>query len=461
MKEARHLRSSSGVWHAIAVPLALWLIAGLVLLGPSSSGASLARTGASTRALSATTGCVKGTAPGVSATTIQIAVTLLDLSGGSVNDASVGLPSGPQQEHYWNMVASTLNKSGGIGRRKIQLKFYEVNPFDVPGAEQTCQTIASSHPFVVLDVGALSSISASDCIPTAKVPFASSYLTPDQLTKYYPYYLSVGGLEADSLRTGILALKQLGYFSAAKGFKKLGVLSETCIPALNTSEAAALKQAGVATNKIVQFSLGCPTGGFTPASLAQAVLLFKTDGVTDVTGSGANSAAAEFSTEAATQNYKPIYVLNTDELGIGTQTGIAAGNPANLNGAVNIETNAYGEQTTPGYKPSGGTKKCDAIFAPIKETVYTQLEGFGGIACDYLWFIQALVKGATSLQPAKLAPAMHTIGTVDLSYPIAPTNYAAAPKNSAYGIADWRVENYLASCKCWHVANPTWNPPVK
>ncbi len=243
---------------------------------------------------------MKGTAPGVSATTIQIAVTLLDLSGGSVNDASVGLPSGPQQEHYWNMVASTLNKSGGIGCRKIQLKFYEVNPFDVPGAQQTCQTIASSHPFMVLDVGALSSISASDCIPTAKVPFASSYLTPDQLTKYYPYYLSVGGLEADSLRTGILGLKQLGYFSAAKGFKKLGVLSETCIPALNTSEAAALKQAGVATNKIVQFNLGCPTGGFTPASLAQAVLLFKTDGVTDVTGSGANSAAAEFSTEAAT-----------------------------------------------------------------------------------------------------------------------------------------------------------------
>ena len=66
MKEARHLRSSSGVWHAIAVPLALWLIAGLVLMGPSSSGASLARTGASIRELSATTGCVKGTAPGVS-----------------------------------------------------------------------------------------------------------------------------------------------------------------------------------------------------------------------------------------------------------------------------------------------------------------------------------------------------------------------------------------------------------
>ena len=108
--------------------------------------------------------------------------------------------------------------------RKSKLKFYEVNPFDVPGAEQTCQTIASSHPFVVLDVGALSSNSASDCIPTAKVPFASSYLTPDQLTKYYPYYLSVGGLEADSLRTGILALKQLGYFTEAKGFKKLGVL---------------------------------------------------------------------------------------------------------------------------------------------------------------------------------------------------------------------------------------------
>jgi hypothetical protein len=461
MREVRHLRLSIGVGHAIAVPVAFCLMAGLVLMGPSSSGASLAGTAATIRALGATTGCMKGTAPGVSATTIQMAVTLVDLSGGSVNDASVGLPSPQEQEQYWNMVAANLNKSGGIGCRKIQLKFYEVNSFDVAGAEQTCQTIASSHPFVVLDVGALSAISASDCIPTAKVPFASSYLTPDELTKYYPYYLSVGGLETDSLRTGILALKQLGYFTAAKGFKKLGVLSETCIPALNTSVTAALKQAGVATNKIVQFSLGCPSGGFTPASLAQAVLLFKTDGVTDVTSSGANSAAAEFSTEAATQHYKPKYILNTDELGIGTPTGIAAGTPANLNGAVNIETQAYGEQTTPNYKPSGGTKKCDAIFAPVKETVYTQLDGYGGIACDYLWFIQALVKHATSLQPAKLAAAMHTIGTVELSYPIAPTDYAAAPKDSPYGIAYWRAETYLASCKCWHVPNPKWNPPFK
>ena len=98
------------------------------------------------------------------------------------NSSSTGTWSLPTSTSRWNWLS------------KDPIEIIEVNPFDVPGAEQTCQTIASSHPFVVLDVGALSSIAASDCIPTAKVPFASSYLTPDQLTKYYPYYLSVGGL---------------------------------------------------------------------------------------------------------------------------------------------------------------------------------------------------------------------------------------------------------------------------
>ena len=120
-----------------------------------------------------------------------------------------------------------------------------------------------------------------------------------------------------------------------------------------------------------------------------------------------------------------------------------------------------GNRRRPATSPRGATKKCDAIFAPIKETVYTQLEGFGGIACDYLWFIQALVKGATSLQPAKLAPAMHTIGTVDLSYPIAPTNYAAGhPK---FGLRHCRLacRDLPRFVQVLAHSESTWNPPFK
>ena len=70
---------------------------------------------------------------------------------------------------------------------------------------------------MVLDVGALSAVNASNCIPIAKVAFASQYLTPDQLAKYYPYYLSFRDIPTNNLRNSILGFKQLGYFSPAKG----------------------------------------------------------------------------------------------------------------------------------------------------------------------------------------------------------------------------------------------------
>ena len=70
---------------------------------------------------------------------------------------ALGCPRGRSRSTTgtWSLPPSTSRVELAVERS--ELKFYEVNPFDVPGAEQTCQTIASSHPFVVLDVGALSS----------------------------------------------------------------------------------------------------------------------------------------------------------------------------------------------------------------------------------------------------------------------------------------------------------------
>ena len=406
---------------------------------------------------------MKGTASGVSARSVTVAVTVIDLSGGSLSNASVGVPSPQAQEHDWTLVADSINKAGGAGCRSIHLKFYGVNPLDAAGAQQACLTIANSHPFMVLDVGALSDVNASNCIPTAKVAYASQYLTPDQLAKYYPYYLSIRDVPTDNLRNGILGLEQLGYFTPAKGFKKLGVLYSTCNPSLIVAERAALKQAGVPTKKIVEYNLGCPAGeSFSSAALEQAVLSFKSGGVSDVTGAYAGSAAATFTQVAAQQNYKPIYVLTTDAAADPDQTGATAPNPANLNGGINVATDAWGEETTPGYNPSGGTEKCNTIFtAAGQPTVYQQLDGFGGEACDYLWLVQGLLNHATSLQASSLPTALHAIGSMDFSYPDGPVNYASAPKGAPYGVGYWRPERYVASCKCWRIQNPTWHPPFK
>jgi hypothetical protein len=459
MRVSSFLRSLR-VRRMMTVPIAACLFGGLALINSSPSDASVSST-AVTSALSAS-GCAKGTGQGITAKTVTLAVTGVAISGGSLTNATIGVPSVQAQENDWNTVAKSINKAGGAGCRKIVLKFYSVNPLDAAGAQQECLTIAASKPYMVLDVGALSAVNASNCVPTAKVPFASQYLTPDQLSKYYPYYLQLLGVPTTDIRNNILGFNKLGYFKAAKGFKKLGVLYATCNPALIVAQRAALKQAGVPTSKVDYFNLGCPAGQtFTQASMQQAVLSFKSAGVSDVTVSeSAGNATAIFTQVAAQQNYKPQYLLSSDTVALPNTTGADAPNDANLNGAVNVTSQAYGEETAPGFKPSGGTQKCNAIFK-AQTTTYKSLDGYEGATCNYLWYVQAILDHATSLKASALPVALHQVGTINYSYPYGPVDYSAAPKNAPYGAGYWRAETYAASCKCWHIPNPTWNPPFK
>ncbi len=168
--------------------------------------------------------CPSGSAPGITSGQVKVAASIIDVSSGSLTNATVGVPSTKQQEADYNLVAKKINSEGGAGCRKIVMSFYDVNPVDAANAQQACLSIASAQPYIVLDSGALTEVGASSCIPQHHILLASSYLTPDDLTVYHPYALSIGGNAQAAFRTGILALHQLGYFSAAKGFKKLGVL---------------------------------------------------------------------------------------------------------------------------------------------------------------------------------------------------------------------------------------------
>ncbi len=463
MKVSRYLMSSP-LRRMMAVPLAVCLLGGWVLISSSPSGASVAATAATNSVSSVSgSGCVKGSGQGYTSSTVTLAATIVSISGGSLTNATIGVPSAQVQQNDWNTVAKSINKTGGAGCRKIQMKFFPVNPLDAAGAQQQCLAIAASKPFMVLDVGALSDVNASNCVPTAKVAFASQYLTPDQLSKYYPYYLQLVGVPVSDLRNSVLGFNQLGYFKPAKGFKKLGVLYDTCNPALIVAERAALKQAGVPTSKIVEYNLGCPTGQtFTQSILEPAVLAFKNAGVSSVTSAEAGTAAAIFSQVAAQQNYKPQYLLASDTVALPNTSGADVPNSANLNRAVNVTAQAYGEETVPGFTPSSGTKKCNALFrGPGQTTVYKSLDGYEGVACNYLWYAQGILNNASSLQAAQLPIGLHAVGTINYSYPFGPVNYSAAPKKAPYGLGYWRPEYYVSSCKCWHIPNPTWNPPFK
>jgi len=393
---------------------------------------------------------------------LSVAATIINISGGSLNNSTVGVPSAQAQETDWNLVTNSINSSDTAGGHKLVVKFFDVNPIDTAAVQQTCLNIVAARPFLVIDSGVLTSSGASDCIPAHQIPLAGSYLTKQELTKYAPYYLNDGDIPEDAIANGIRGLKQLGWFGSSKGFKKLGIVHQDCTPQLYSDERSALQTAGVPSNDVIDYNLGCPAGqSDTPASMEQAVLSFKEAGVTDVTEVDLVDFAL-FTQVAAQQNYKPQYTLTDPGFAdvSSRETGSGSVNAANLNGAVDVADTGYGEANTPGITPSGDTKRCDAIYSKGGQpSVYQQADGYGGDVCDYLWLVQALLQHDPSVRPSGLETDMHSIGAIPVSYPGAPTNFSAAPVGAGYGISYWRPIYFHASCTCFEVPNSTWHPP--
>jgi hypothetical protein len=442
--------------------LAFMMVTAALLVGTPGLGRSgVLAAGAANNALASKAKCPSGTAPGITSNQVHVAASIINISSGSLSNATVGVPSPAGQEADYNLVAKKINSEGGAGCRKIVMSFTQVNPVSAANAQQACLSIAAAQPYIVLDTGALTDVGASACIPQHHILLGSTYLTPQNLTAYHPYGLAIGGNAQQAAGTGILALKQLGYFSAAKGFKKIGILYHTCLAGTLGIAQSALAKAKVPSKDVVSFNLGCPAGlEDSSAALEQAVLQFKNAGVTDVTEAGVNDWGL-FTQVAQQQHYSPHYVFADSAQAASNFTGPDAPNASNFDGAINIVEGGYGEATTPGFKPSAATKSCNAIFsAGGQPSVYKQLDGYGGVVCAYLWFVQAMLNHASTVSPTAQLSSMHKIGVLDLPYPYEPINFSAAPAGSGYGVADWRADYYHASCNCWQIPNPAFNAPT-
>ena len=182
---------SLGTWtqRAVLVCVAVLMVTTGLLVGSSALGINVAApAGAAT-----TASCPSGSASGITSHQVNVAASIIDVSGGSLTNATVGVPSTTQQEADYNLVAKKINSEGGAGCRKIVMSYYEVNPVDAANAQQACLTIAAAHPYIVLDSGALTEVGDSACIPEHHILLASSYLTPDDLTTFGRYALDIGG----------------------------------------------------------------------------------------------------------------------------------------------------------------------------------------------------------------------------------------------------------------------------
>jgi hypothetical protein len=406
-------------------------------------------------------GCTSppGSDQGVSDTQIKVAVILINLVGQAGNSA-FGLPPPDTQRKWFQDVIDATNASGGVACRKIAPLFYQGNPADASNLQQLCLQITQAKPFMVIDLGAYTvNPDIATCYPKAGLPFRTTTPLPaSQVEQYYPYMFSTTIAEM-RYRNAVFGLKQRGFFS--NGFKKLGVVYRDCVQQIPGQFFSWLKQAGVPSSAVVSYNFGCPSSGFaSPSDIQAAILKFKQAGVTHMTEFEDTGDFPNFTNIAQQQGFTPKWGIPDDGV-IATSYGSQHPNYQNIANAIAITDSRYGEEKTPGYVPSAGSKACNDIFKPAGDgTVHSQSAGLGGLMCNDIWLFKAAVEHARAMSRTELAGGLQAARSVEFSYPDGPNTFEPnqfTGSKVTYGDQFWRVDQFLPSCNCWHVVDSTFH----
>jgi hypothetical protein len=400
----------------------------------------------------ATPKCPPGTDQGASEKSVDVAITLIEVAGAAGN-AAFGVPSADEQRAYYQAVIDSLNQAGGVGCRQIKPAYYTVNPVDTSAPHETCLRIRSAPPFIVFNNGALPS-SEVPCLMQAQIPFVTPE-TAEAARKNYPLLFTLSSSDL-IYRNAMIAWKQSGAFDSGGKLGKIGVIYHDCVPAIVDAVFDGLAAAGIPDSNITSYNLGDCRGTGSPADIQQAIAQFQREGVTHVAPAFMPSDFATFTKIAQGQGFRPRYRV-ADFAVLSVSYGALAPDWNNIDGALAMTNQSFGEEHTPSFKPSAETQRCNAIMATAGlPPVYQQPLGFGGVACSQLWLFEAMVEHAPTMARAALAQGLNAAGTVPYSYPGGPADFSTP--GVTYGGQFFRPLVASAACRCWRVTDPTFKP---
>jgi hypothetical protein len=436
---------------------------------PSASGAG-AKGGSGTAGAPAGAGCTAppGTDQGVTANSIKVAVLVLDLAG-AVGNSTYHVPPPEEQQAQFQKVVDAVNASGGVACRKIVAQYFRANAIDSAQLQQLCKDIVQTHPFFMFGANLYLVVYPTllSCYVQNGIPFIATggQFTAQQATSWYPYAFSQY-LSNQNYKNLVFALAQRGWFSPSNGFKKLGVVYQDCDPQIPKEFFQWLRQASVPSSQVTSYNLSC-SGLFTsPTVLAQAIVQFKSEGVTNVTFAYDERDYANWTNIAEQQKFRPKYAF-ADETQIAVTYSNNGPNFDNIDGALAITDEGVGEEHTPGMAPSAATRKCLDIFGtklsypvPDYDTMLTA-SSQGGY-CGQVWQFQAMVNHAPALQRAALAAGLQATKSLDLPYPFAPVDWSTPSAlwgHTTWGGQYWRVNQFFEDCKCFRLVDRDYHRP--
>ena len=423
---------------------------GATAAGPASGGSGTAAQAGGPSCLPTPSG-----AAGVTDKTLLLGMPVLDLAG-PIGNSAAGQAAADDLIKVSQAVIDDINSRGGVQCRKIDAKFYKLNPINPDGGRAGCLQVIQDHPALVVDMGGFAfPQSAYLCIPQQKIPIITlSSVLESELKKFAPYLASPSPDATTMMRDAAFGFRDRGFFDPAKGFKKLGILEDQCSTEVNDALDNYLAKAGV--TGVSKFTFPCPPNGFgSPADMAQAVAQHRRDGVTHViplTGSGSFDRYAD---AAEAQGYRPKYGV-TDYQGLPiTAASNLKPNPDNFDGAVAMSLYNFGINTTPGFTLDAGTKRCQQLITKAGLSPELVFQGAGGV-CSGLWVAEAALKHARSLAGDGILPGLFSAGSIQLAYANPDVTYKAPYK--LQGGDTWWPIIWAKDCSCWHPQEPNRRP---
>ena len=283
--------------------------------------------------------------------------------------------------------------------------------------------------------------------------FGSLSLSQKEVDQYSPYLFGYYPTAERIVNDSIYGAQRLGWF---KGAKHIGLLEQECNPALNPLARQDLAAIGFPSSTITTFDFGCPNDIPSPLVVQNAVLRFKAAGVTNVLDDG-GVYENYFANQAATQSYKPRYMVG-DQGSIALWDNRAFGpNAKNFSGALAITATQYGAENTPHAHFSAATAACNKAMAARRLSSATASpDGFAGVACTLVSMFAAAADNAPELRRDQLATGLERLRQMSFPFPAGPANFVAS--NGQYGGGYWRADIWHTSCACFQVSRPTFSP---
>jgi len=386
---------------------------------------------------------------GISPSEIFVAVPLLNL-GGDVGNETFGIRA--DLEAVANATAAGVNSEGGVACRKLRIKTYRVNPLDQNEQRSKCLQIAGDKPFAVIDFASYLDPVDRACFIENKLPYeGATSITEEEASGGAPYMYSVLSSTDRQLRNWVFETAARGGFDRTKGFRKLGVIQNSCAPKVNDELERNLGKVGVSEDALSTFTISCSSVA-PPNEISSAVLQHRRDNASHVLLAVAVANSQSYVRNADGLGWKPVYMAS--DYGSVTNSSPAKDWQAGFDGTIGITSQRGGELNAGIVAPQ--VARCQEWMKKANVRPPTA-EGDAALAmCDMFRLFVAAANGAgPGLVRTSLLDGLSKVGRFE-SAGFGDGLYDRRGKVTGGDFIrsiQWRVD-----CKCWKLVDRDTKP---